>query len=195
LLVFGKAAGVAAARFAVHAAHADTARLSALAAQAQAQALAVLTARGGTERIATLRREMAASMDEGCGIYRTEPEMKATCDKLAELKQRCKRIRLDDSSRGWNTEWLLAIELAYQLDVAQAIAHSALERRESRGSHQRLDGFTERDDARYLKHTLARYNGDDAPTHRVLRRAHHDVGTRGARVRRRRREGATGGMP
>jgi fumarate reductase flavoprotein subunit len=163
LLVFGKVAGVEAARFAVQAAHADTARLSALAEQVQARALAVLTARAGSERIATLRREMAASMEEGCGIYRTEPEMKATCDKLAELRQRCKLIRLDDSSRGWNTEWLLALELAYQLDVAQAIAHSALERRESRGSHQRLDGYTERDDEGYLKHTLAHYQGDDAP--------------------------------
>jgi fumarate reductase flavoprotein subunit len=163
LLVFGKVAGVAAARFAVMAERADAARLTALAEQSQARALAVLNARDGTERIATLRREMAASMEEGCGIYRTEAEMQLTCDKLAELKQRCKKIRLDDRSRGWNTEWLLALELSYQLDVAQAIAHSALERRESRGSHQRLDGFTERDDANFLKHTLARYQGDDAP--------------------------------
>jgi fumarate reductase flavoprotein subunit len=163
LLVFGKVAGEAAARHAMQAGRADAGRLSALAGQVQAQAEALLSAQGGTERIATLRREMAASMEEGCGIYRTEAEMQATCDKLAELKQRCKRIRLDDHSRVWNTEWLLALELGYQLDVAQAIAHSALQRRESRGSHQRLDGFTERDDANFLKHTLALYQGDDAP--------------------------------
>ena len=72
-------------------------------------------------------------------------------------------MQLDDHSRGWNTEWLLAIELGYQLDVAQAMAHSALERRESRGSHQRLDGFGERDDVNYLKHSLARFNGEDGP--------------------------------
>jgi fumarate reductase flavoprotein subunit len=163
LLVFGKVAGVEAARHAVAARRADPGRLSALADQVQARAVAALTAQTGTERIATLRREMAQSMEDGCGIYRTEAEMQATCDKLAELKQRCKRIKLDDQSRVWNTEWLLALELGYQLDVAQAIAHSALERRESRGSHQRLDGFTERDDENYLKHTLARYQGDDAP--------------------------------
>lgn len=163
LLVFGRVAGVQAARHAAQARRSDPARLSALADQVQAQALAVLGLQDGTERIATLRREMAQSMEEGCGIYRTEAEMQATCDKLAELKQLCKRIRLDDTSRAWNTEWLLALELRYQLDVAQAIAHSALERRESRGSHQRLDGHTERDDVNYLKHTLARYRGDDAP--------------------------------
>jgi fumarate reductase flavoprotein subunit len=163
LLVFGKVAGEAAARHAVQAGRVDAGRLTALAGQVQAKAGALLSAQGGTERIATLRREMAMSMEEGCGIYRTQAEMQATCDKLAELKQRCKRIKLDDHSRVWNTEWLLALELGYQLDVAQAIAHSARERRESRGSHQRLDGFTERDDANFLKHTLAHYQGDDAP--------------------------------
>jgi fumarate reductase flavoprotein subunit len=163
LLVFGKVAGVEAARFAPQARRVDASRLSALADDVQARALAVLAARDGTERIATLRREMAATMEDGCGIYRTEAEMRRTCDTLRELKQRCRRLRLDDTSRGWNTEWLLALELGYQLDVAQAMAHSALERRESRGSHQRLDGFTARDDARYLKHTIARYRGEDDP--------------------------------
>jgi fumarate reductase flavoprotein subunit len=120
------------------------------------------TARGG-ERIATLRREMAQSMEDGCGIYRTAATMQATCDKLAELKQRCKNLRLDDHSKGWNTEWLLAIELGYLLDVAEAMAHSALNRKESRGSHQRLDGFEQRDDANFLQHSLAWFNGDAAP--------------------------------
>jgi len=61
------------------------------------------------------------------------------------------------------TEWLLAIELGYQLDVAEAIVHSALNRRESRGSHQRLDGFETRDDENFLKHSLAHYAADGAP--------------------------------
>ena len=80
-----------------------------------------------------------------------------------ELKQRYQNIKLDDKSKGWNTDWLLAIELGYQLDVAQAIVHSALNRRESRGSHQRLDGYEQRDDVNFLKHSLAYYNGADAP--------------------------------
>jgi fumarate reductase flavoprotein subunit len=101
-------------------------------------------------------------MEDGCGIYRTAETMQATCDKLAELKQRYKNIRLDDKSKGWNTEWLLAIELGYLLDVAEAMAHSALNRRESRGSHQRLDGYEQRDDVNFLKHSLAYYQGADA---------------------------------
>ncbi len=139
LLVFGKVAGTQAAAYARSTAHANPAICAGLAMQARDRAVAIVERRGGGERIALLRREMAQSMEQGCGIYRTAAEMQATCDKLAELKQRCRSVQLDDHSVAWNTEWLLAIELGYQLDVAQAMAHSALQRRESRGSHQRLD--------------------------------------------------------
>jgi len=161
LLVFGKVAGVEAAVFARTAPSHNAKRLALLADDAQRNALAFVARRDGKERIATLRREMARSMEDGCGIYRTASTMQATCDKLAELKQRYLRVQVDDHSRGWNTEWLLAIELGYLLDVAQAMAHSALNRRESRGSHQRLDGFEERDDANYLRHSLAYHAGDN----------------------------------
>jgi fumarate reductase flavoprotein subunit len=164
LLVFGKVAGDEAAKYAKTVGHGDAKRLGALADDAQARALAIVARRDGSERVATLRREMAKTMEDGCGIYRTAETMQATCDKLAELKSRYKSALLDDRSRGWNTEWLLAIELGFLLDVAQAMAHSALARRESRGSHQRLDGFTERDDVNYLQHSLATYAGDAAPT-------------------------------
>ena len=159
LLVFGKVAGDEAAAYAKTVGHGDARRLGALADDARARALAIVARRDGDERVATLRREMARSMEDGCGIYRTAATMQATCDKLAELKQRYKRVRLDDRSRAWNTDWLLAIELGFQLDVAQAMAHSALARRESRGSHQRLDGFEGRDDTNYLQHSLATYAG------------------------------------
>jgi fumarate reductase flavoprotein subunit len=162
LLVFGKVAGVEAAAYAKSTPHADTNRIMRLADEAQRRAAAIVTKMDGSERIATIRKEMAKSMEDGCGIYRTAQTMQATCDKLAELKQRYKSIRLDDRSKSWNTEWLLAIELGYLLDVAEAMAHSALNRRESRGSHQRLDGYTERDDANFLKHSLAWYQGPDS---------------------------------
>jgi fumarate reductase flavoprotein subunit len=163
LLVFGKLAGTEAAAYAKTVDHADTARVQTLAEASGAVAQSVLDRRDGTERIATLRREMARSMEEGCGIYRSATTMQATCEKLAELKQRSKHVQLDDHSKAWNTEWLLAIELGYQLDVAEAIVHSALHRKESRGSHQRLDGYGERDDVNFLRHSLATYAGDDAP--------------------------------
>jgi fumarate reductase flavoprotein subunit len=93
--------------------------------------------------------------------------MQATCDKLAELRERFKNINLDDKTGVWNTEWLYAIELDYQLDVARAMAHSAINRKESRGAHQRLDGpdgaYTQRDDVNFLKHSDAYYVPDGAP--------------------------------
>ena len=90
--------------------------------------------------------------------------MQATCDKLAELRERYRHVKLDDYSRAFNTDWLTTLELGYSLEVAQAMAHSALERRESRGAHQRLDGYTERDDRQFMKHSLAHYQGDSAPS-------------------------------
>jgi fumarate reductase flavoprotein subunit len=91
--------------------------------------------------------------------------MADTCRTLGDLQQRLLEVRLDDRSRAWNTEWLGALELGFQLDVAQAMAHSALARRESRGAHQRLDpGLTERDDAGFLKHTLAHHSSSGPPT-------------------------------
>jgi fumarate reductase flavoprotein subunit len=159
LLVFGKVAGLAAARFARDAKAGDERTLRMQAGAAAARAVGVMRNEQGKERIATLRGEMARSMEKGCGIYRNGADMQATCDKLAELKERLRQVRLDDHSQGWNTEWLLALELGYQLDVAEAMAHSALHRRESRGSHQRLDGHGERDDAHFLKHSMAHYAG------------------------------------
>jgi len=163
LLVFGKVAGIEAAAFAKSVGQGNTSALVQLAEQSQQRAATIVSRTDGTERLATLRKEMAQSMEDGCGIYRTASTMQATCDKLAELKQRYAKVRIDDHSKAWNTEWLLAIELGYLLDVAQAMAHSALNRKESRGSHQRLDGFEERDDVNFLKHSLAYYQGADAP--------------------------------
>jgi fumarate reductase flavoprotein subunit len=162
LIVFGKTAGEEAARFAHE--HGDGPEWSADAAVRDAlkQAESLTTSRGD-EKMSTLRREMAQSMEDGCGIYRTESTMRATCEKLVELKDRFGRLRLEDTSRAWNTERMAALELGYLLDVAQAMAHSALERRESRGSHQRLDGFTERDDVNFLKHSLASFRPGETP--------------------------------
>jgi fumarate reductase flavoprotein subunit len=164
LIVFGKVAGVQAAAYSRTVPHGKEATLLKLAEDSQRRAMSVVARSDGTERIATLRREMARSMEDGCGIYRTAATLQSTCDKLAELKQRYKRVQVDDHSKGWNTDWLVAIELGYLIDVAEAMAHSALNRRESRGSHQRLDGFEARDDVNFLKHSLANYRGADAPS-------------------------------
>ena len=163
LCVFGKVAGQQASEFAAAATASSQEVLEAQGQEAAERALRLITQPGGDERIAVLRSEMALSMEEGCGIYRTGAEMTATCRKIDELRERYNQLHIDDHSRAWNTEWLLAIELGFQLEVAQAMVYSAVNREESRGSHQRLDGFEERDDENFLKHTLAHYRGDAPP--------------------------------
>jgi fumarate reductase flavoprotein subunit len=161
--VFGKVAGVSAVAYARTVTSSPVSTLERQAKDVERRTISLIQAEGGTEPLAQLRDKMVQSMEAGCGIYRLGSEMQATCDMIANLKQRYRKLRLSDGSRVWNTEWLSAIELAYQLDVAEAIVHSALNRRESRGAHQRIDGFEKRDDANYLKHTLAHYRPDGAP--------------------------------
>jgi fumarate reductase flavoprotein subunit len=161
--VFGKVAGVSAVAYARTVTSSPVSTLERQAKDVERRTISLIQAEGGTEPLAQLRDKMVQSMEAGCGIYRLGSEMQATCDMIANLKQRYRKLRLSDRSRVWNTEWLSAIELAYQLDVAEAIVHSALNRRESRGAHQRIDGFEKRDDANYLKHTLAHYRPDGAP--------------------------------
>jgi fumarate reductase flavoprotein subunit len=163
LSVFGRVAGEQATRFARAAGSSATAKLKARAGAIEAQALALRDQKGSGERHATLRHELGAAMEKGCGIYRLGTEMKEACARIAVLKRRYAGITLEDRSSVWNTDWLAAIELGYQLDVAEAMAHSALARRESRGAHQRLDGYEARDDKKYLYHSLAHYREGRAP--------------------------------
>lgn len=164
LVVFGRMAGEKAAERAVEAK--DTGNSAALDAQVRdiEDRLAALMAQEGDESWAAIRDEMGLAMEEGCGIYRTTELMQKTVDKLAELKERFKRVKIQDTSSVFNTDLLYTIELGHGLEVAECMAHSALHRRESRGAHQRLDeGCTERDDVNFLKHTLAFYQPDSAP--------------------------------
>lgn len=163
LSVFGRVAGEQAAAFAKEAPVSKKMALLERARAAEARALALLAQKGEGERQADLRKEMVASLEKGCGIYRLGQEMQETCDTLASLKQRYRGLTIEDKSRAWNTDWVSALELGYQLDVGEAMAHSALARTESRGAHQRLDGFTQRDDAKFLRHSLAHYRDGAAP--------------------------------
>ena len=129
LFVFGHVAGDEAVKFAKGAPAAQAGKLLDQAKASAAKALALRDQKGGGERHAVLRKEMADTMEKGCGIYRVGPEMQETCDKLAELKRRYRDITLEDRSAVWNTDWISALELGYQLDVAEAMAHSALARR------------------------------------------------------------------
>jgi fumarate reductase flavoprotein subunit len=163
IVVFGRVAGERAAAHVRSVPDADGASVHRRAEAVQARLLALLRQDSG-ERVAVLRDEMGACMEAGVGIFRRASGLRTACEQLAGLRDRYRSgIRLDDRSRAFNTEWLSAIELGFMLEVAEAMAHSAEQRRESRGAHVRLDEFDSRNDADFLAHTLARHGGDGPP--------------------------------
>lgn len=163
IVVFGKVAGEQAAAYARGVSDESSAVVRRQADDTQARLLALLANERG-ERVATLRDTMGDTMEAGVGIYRQASGMQAACAQLAELRARWRQgVKLDDHRRSFNTEWLSAIELGAMLEVAEAMAHAALQRQESRGAHVRLDGFAERDDTRFLVHSLAQHGGDGPP--------------------------------
>ena len=108
-----------------------------------------------------IRAEMKAVMKEHFGVFREEGQMRAGLARLAVLKERCAAVGLRHAGGAYNLDLLSSLELEGMLDVALAVAAGALRRAESRGSHARTD-YPERDDAAWLKHTLA-YAADGGP--------------------------------
>jgi fumarate reductase flavoprotein subunit len=152
LLVFGARAGRAAAEYA---STQDDPKPVVLA-QAKDEQRRLETEflqRTGRERMATLRDEMQAAMEQSAGIYRSGDSLAAGAERLHALQERAANIAVEDHSRTFNTERIAALELSFMLDVAEAIVNAALRRRESRGAHQRTD-FPARDDQRFLAHSL-----------------------------------------
>ncbi len=163
LSVFGKVAGEDALKVAKTRSHSlSTEQICVLAEQSYAPYAALLNKTDGMESPAEIRRELGALMEEGVGIFRSEQTTQKAIEQIAQLKQRYQNVKVTDHSTNFNTDWLTTIELGFLLDVAEAMAHSAHQRKESRGSHQRLD-MPERDDVNYLKHSLAFYQGSGAP--------------------------------
>ena len=122
----------------------------------------LLTQSGAGESISGIRREMKSALEEGAGIYRDEEGTRTACEKIAELRERYQAIEVHDKSNVFNTDLQQALELRNMLDIAETVAEGSLERRESRGAHQRLD-HTERDDENFLRHSLAFRNADGRP--------------------------------
>jgi fumarate reductase flavoprotein subunit len=162
VLVFGARAGKAAAAFAAGQREAGSAVMAQAHDEERRLQEKFLRKTGGKERIATLRVEMHKIMEESAGIYRTESTLQAATGKLRGLQERFSDVMIDDHSHTFNTELTSALELSYMLDLARAIVQSALERKESRGSHQRTD-YPQRDDQRFLAHSLAYRTDDGTP--------------------------------
>ncbi len=161
-LVFGAAAGKAAAEYAMkQPAPSYGNPVSIMASQEESRIYDNVLKHERGERISTLRVEMQKSMEKYVGIYRDENSLIQACKIISDLKKRAENITVEDKDRVFNTDLVSALELGFMLDAAEAIAYSAVPRRESRGAHARTD-YPKRDDLIFLKHTLA-YRGVSEP--------------------------------
>jgi succinate dehydrogenase / fumarate reductase flavoprotein subunit len=155
--VFGKRAGIYAVEYAKYAEFVD------VPADAVAETVKLIehmrNARG-TEKIAVIRKELQDTMDKNAQVYRTEESLNEALDKIKELRKRYENIQVQDRGQRFNTDLLEAIELGFLLDLAEVLAFTARERRESRGGHYRED-YETRDDDKFMVHSMAYKAGEE----------------------------------
>jgi succinate dehydrogenase / fumarate reductase flavoprotein subunit len=108
---------------------------------------------GDGESVDVLGEELRRTMEQYCGVFRTQESLDQGVAKVLKLRERLARARLKDHSRVFNTARIEALELENLMEVALATIVSAATRHESRGAHSRAD-YPQRDDRQWLKHTL-----------------------------------------
>lgn len=149
--VFGKRAGRAAAAYAASAAFTDLPSDAAATVEAD---LETIRTRPDGERVADIRRALQETMDANAQVFRTAESLTQALSDLKALRARFEAVSVQDKSRTFNTDLLEAVELGFLLDIAETVVVGALNREESRGGHFRED-FPDRDDARFMQHTMA----------------------------------------
>jgi len=110
--------------------------------------------RRGEEFCFRLRDELKSLMTTQVGIFRKESDLRSAKEKIKELKERSNQVEIKQRGLAFNYEWIQYLELEGMLHVAEVIVEGALTRKESRGSHFRVDR-PDRDDKHWLRHTMA----------------------------------------
>ncbi|WP_298286151.1 FAD-binding protein, partial [Novosphingobium sp.] len=114
-------------------------------------------AKGGSPT-AEVRIEMQRTMSQHAAVFRTDELMAEGKVKLADTYKRMEDIHVSDTSLIWNTDLVETLELDNLISQAAVTMHSAHNRKESRGAHAHED-FPDRNDAEWMKHTAAWFNG------------------------------------
>ena len=108
----------------------------------------------GDQPVAKLRLEMQKGMQNNCAVFRTGDVLKDGVDAIEEVYKKAPGIDVKDRGMVWNTDLLEALEFDNLIAQAAVTVNSAANREESRGAHARED-YSERDDEKWMKHTLA----------------------------------------
>jgi len=111
------------------------------------------------EDVPGLRKDMERTMVASFGLFRNHELMEKGLGRMRELVRRCGSVRVRETGLVFNLELTRALELGFMLDVAHACAKASLERKESRGSHYRMD-FPRMNNSEFLKHSLAGLDAD-----------------------------------
>jgi succinate dehydrogenase / fumarate reductase flavoprotein subunit len=120
---------------------------------------ASLIKQSGSENQYVLHQEMGKWMTDNVTVVRYNEKLKATDEKLLELKDRYDHISINDSNL-WATMALPhARHLKNMIELARVITLGALNRNESRGAHYKPE-FPDRDDENWMKTTIAEYSGE-----------------------------------
>jgi succinate dehydrogenase / fumarate reductase flavoprotein subunit len=151
-IVFGRRAGIRAGEYARTVTQQAVTTDQLAIEQARLQRL---LKQGGAIRAWQIREELGQLMSLNLGLVRTHESMSTALSALTALTHRAASVMVQDKGRVFNTDLVQAFELQSLLDVGETIIASALARQESRGAHYRSD-FPKRDDAQWLKHTVAR---------------------------------------
>jgi len=150
-VVFGKRAGAKAAEYVKSIS--DLSFLDASLKEEEKRIETLLNRKDGA-KASEIKSALGNTMFNKVGIFRHKRDLETAKKNVAALKRQFENLCLMDSSRKFNTSLIEALELGFALDLAEVIVACALARKESRGAHYRVD-YSKRDDAIWLKHTLA----------------------------------------
>ena len=156
-ITFGKRAGRAAADWALT--HTTVTVPPGVESDAERELKTLLDREDG-ERPWKIRDELAQTMHENFGVFRRERQMEEQGRIVGYLRERYENVVVEDKGEVFNNDLTQALELGFLLELADCMIVAGLERKESRGAHARPDDYPERDDEKYMRHTIVRLVAD-----------------------------------
>ena len=156
-ITYGKRAGRAAADWALT--HTTVTVPPGVESDAERELKTLLDRKDG-ERPWKIRDELAHTMHENFGVFRRERQMQEQGRIVGYLRERYENVVVEDKGEVFNNDLTQALELGFLLELAECMLVAGIERKESRGAHARPDDYPERDDEKFMKHTIVRWIGD-----------------------------------
>jgi len=160
-LVYGRVVGKDIVRFLASEADAAEGASSMVAEEETRVFDGLLKNESSDDDVYAIKARLKEVMDKSVYVFREEAGLAEAVREVKALKEKFKGVRATDGGRQFNYNLQDVLEVGGMLELAEVVARGALNRTESRGGHSRLD-YPQRDDANWLKHTLASRT-DDGP--------------------------------